>query len=140
VKYPDGNYDSEGLVVDPSTKDLYLFTKQSRTRMYRYPNAATARGNTFTLEFVVKLPIRTVTGADLSPDGNSLILTNYHHGYSYTKPAGQSWISYLKDNKNSYCKLSIRKRGGMEAVALSADGVWTSNECNKCNIHFFPRK
>jgi len=141
VRYPkDENYDSEGIVVDPSTKDLYLFTKQSKSRVYRYPNVATAQGGPeFELEFVAELPIKVVTAADLSPDGNSLVLTNYDYGYSYTKPAGESWKSYLQSNAGSYCRLDIKKRGGMEAVAVSEDGIWTSNECNKCDINFFPR-
>ena len=37
VAYPDRNYDSEGMVVDPDTLDIILFTKHSTSDVFRVP-------------------------------------------------------------------------------------------------------
>ena len=40
VSYPDENYDSEALVIDPITLDIILFTKHSTSDVFRVPEGS----------------------------------------------------------------------------------------------------
>ena len=40
VEYPDRNYDCEGMVVDPDTLDIILFTKHSTSDVFRVPSGS----------------------------------------------------------------------------------------------------
>merc|ERR1712013_168042 len=64
----------------------------------------------------------TVTGADISPSGNTLAITNLWEGFSYTKPDGMSWKDYLKDNAYSYCSLKLQAMQQIEAIAVTEEG------------------
>ena len=38
VAYPDRNYDSEAIVIDPDTLDILLFTKHTTSDVFRVPS------------------------------------------------------------------------------------------------------
>jgi hypothetical protein len=66
ARYPDGPHDAEGLFI--SGDELFIVTKDSTAGVYRFPQPLDA-GAEMTLERVAELPLRRVTGADVSADG-----------------------------------------------------------------------
>ena len=138
--YPDYNHDCEGVAVDPNTHDIYFFTKDwdhHRSEVYRYPWSLREKGKSMTLEHITTLPLLTVTGADISPSGNTLAITNLWEGFSYTKPDGMDWADYLKNNQNSFCSLKLNQMEQMEAIAVTEEGYWSTSECHRCPIWFY---
>jgi hypothetical protein len=84
LQYPSGadapsHKDSEALFVD-ANGDIYLVTKRIYpNKLYRAPFPQST-SSTVTLEYVATLPtgagLQWITGADCSPDGRWLIVTN----------------------------------------------------------------
>ena len=138
--YPDESRDCEGVAVDPDTNDIYFFSKHwhnHQSEVYRYPWSLRQEGKSMKLEYITTLPLLTVTGADISPSGNTLAITNLWEGFSYTKPDGMSWKDYLKDNAYSYCSLKLQAMQQIEAIAVTEEGYYSTSECSKCPIWYY---
>jgi len=142
VRYPDFSYDSEALTVDQATGDIFMFTKDrenSISEVYRYPFPQSEAKNPFTLEHVATLPLFWITGGDISPDGNTLALTNKQEAFSFTKPEGMSWPEFLVNNPEP-CNLQVEEEVQREAIAVTQEGYWTTSECKKhppCPLWFY---
>lgn len=132
--YPDGKRDAESLLVDPLTKDIYVLSKrEDKIGIYRaaYPQSTS---EIITLEKLGTIPFYNTTAADISADGNEILLKTYgeirywqREGRSvadtllsssqpvkYTpEPQGES-IAFTKDGKGFFT-LS-EKRNGVEPV------------------------
>ena len=118
VKYPDHGYDCEAMAVDPSNQDILLFTKnhyERQSKVFKVPHGA---GDLKTLEYITTLPYKLVTGADISPSGNTLALTSYGEGWTWHKESGVSWANFLK-SKPTPCRLSLRREVQREAIAIN---------------------
>lgn len=75
LRYPDGSYDAETLMVDPLTADVWIATKQSiSTRLYRINLNAATNGQTLNLQFVRTVPFSLPSAGDISPDGTLIVL------------------------------------------------------------------
>ena len=89
--YPNGPHDAESLFVDPLTKDIYIISKRDSTKyVYRaaYPQSTT---DPTQMELVISLSnANWITGADISPDGDEIIMRSYaaNSGLMYIRPAG----------------------------------------------------
>jgi len=107
---------------------------------FTYPMSKREAGKSLTLEYITTLPMKYVTGADISPTGNTLAITNLAEGYSYTKTAGVSWGDFLKGYGSYFCTLRINYLPQMEAIAVTEDGYWSTTEnCDYCPIWYYPR-
>ena len=147
--YPDGKRDAESLLVDPLTKDLYVLSKrEDKIGIYlaAYPQSTT---EVITLEKLGAIPFHNTVAADISADGNEILLKTYgeirywqrkgrsvadtllsaSRSVEYTpEPQGES-IAFTKDGKGFFT-LS-EKRNGVEPVLYyfnraSAKGEVTS--------------
>lgn len=129
--YPGGAVNAESLLLDPSTKDLFIATKQvGKSTLYvaRYPQSSTAPT---VLKPLASLPFDLLTAGDISTDGNEILLRN----------TGQIW--YWKRNANeSVDKAILRKPQDApyarnehqgEALCFAADGTgyFTTSETKK---------
>lgn len=95
LRYPDGARDAEALLVDPLSGDLFLFTKaDGSSRVYRAPAASIASPTgTITLSFLRTISIpsgQRVTAADISPDGNWILLRGLSFARLWRRDAGQT--------------------------------------------------
>ena len=126
--WPDISYNCEALAVDPITGDMLLFTKNSPSGgsdIYKFPIGNP--GELYVLEYVGQIPHRKVTGADISPDGNTLALACYSEGWSYSLPSNQTWVEYLAaDPTPCFLKLAIENQ--REAITVTESAYWTTSE------------
>lgn len=84
LRYPDGSHDSEALMVDRGTGDLYLIAKHllgGSAGIYRAPGGLAA-GSTTVLTLVGDLKLgfglqNAVTAADISRDGGTIGVRTY---------------------------------------------------------------
>jgi len=145
VRYEGFSYDCEALAVDESTGDLFMFTKDREndiSEVYRYPFPQSVENNPFILEHVASLPLFWITGADISPDGRTLVLTNKQEAFKYSKTEdGVSWAEFLVNNPEPTCILNLNEEEQREAIAITEEGIWTTSECKDdppCPLWFYP--
>lgn len=83
LKYPDGKYDAETLLIHPLTGSLYIITKVrgAAARVYKLKAPAPKSGAStlsFVREFRFPNPfLGFVTGGDISPDGHRVVISDY---------------------------------------------------------------
>ena len=93
-------------------------------------------------EHVATLPLFWITGADISPDGRTLVLTNKQEAFQYSKTEdGLSWTEFLLNNPEPTCILNLNEEEQREAIAITEEGIWTTSECKDdppCPLWFYP--
>jgi hypothetical protein len=91
LTYPDGPWDSEAMVVDPLSGDLFLLTKQTNSsRIYRATRAELNSGSPVALTFMREITFQKVSGADVSADGLLIALRRQNKGGLWVRTASQS--------------------------------------------------
>ncbi|HTJ50473.1 MAG TPA: hypothetical protein VL443_13525 [Cyclobacteriaceae bacterium] len=140
-QYPDGNKNAEAVMIDPSTKDIYVISKEDQATIYvaRYPQSVNTK---ITLTIVGKLPISTVTAADISPDGNEILIKNYQQVFYWKKKDNES-ISQLLKQKPVRLAYSPEPKGESICWATDGSGYFTTSEIvdnAPAEIFFFKRK
>ncbi|MEM7232459.1 MAG: IPT/TIG domain-containing protein [Planctomycetota bacterium] len=89
-KYPDGNFDCEAMVVDPDSGMIYLITKRSsKPSVYRFAHVRTGEAQQTILRLGDFPSSDLVTAADITADGQRLIVRNYSEIYEYTRAPNQ---------------------------------------------------
>jgi hypothetical protein len=136
--YPDGPHNAETLMIDPLTKDLYIISKEGKSRIYRaaYPQPTT--GIT-TLEYVGNLPWGTATGGDISPDGQMIIVRGYFAASVWLRPKeGPLWRAF----EGEECKVPLIVESQGEAICFveNGTGYFTTSENKRQPIYYFPQK
>lgn len=84
-QYPDGPHDTEAFLIDPDTKDIYLFTKrenQSQIFLLKHPYSLSLNN---IVQKVGQLSYNLIVSAALSPDQKGVAIKTYQHIYFYPK-------------------------------------------------------
>ena len=111
LRYPDGAHNAEGLMVDPSTLQVFVVTKQALgAGTYAVPVGAEP-GGTYELSRVGGAPM-FVTDAAISPDGEPTVLRTYATAVVVDGPGGPEVARY---------RLPVMPQG--ETLAFTADGT-----------------
>ena len=126
VKLEDGSRDSEAIMFDPQTKNLYLVSKrEAMVILYeiRYPFEA----DTIIAKKVATLPFSMIDAGAISPDGKEVLLRNYNDIYYWKKKANESIIELLQ---TPAIELSYDREPQGEAIAWARDstGYYTISE------------
>ena len=123
LTYPDGrSLDSETLLVDPLTLDLFIVSKEYDGPISLFVKRAPHVGEgPFELEDLGELPFEiTATGGDVSSDGTRIVIRDY-------SPTALVW------NRDGYrpleealfdlpCEIEIENEPQGEAIAFTAEG------------------
>lgn len=132
LKYPDGKYDAEALLIHPLTGDLYIITKVrgAAARVYKL-KAPAPKSGVSTLSYVGELRfpnpfVGFITGGAISPDGRRVIISDYLGACELILP-GKRGIAFDEIWKQSPLPVDIggfpgtRRQG--EAICYRADGL-----------------
>jgi hypothetical protein len=130
--YPDGPVDAEALLVDPRTGDLLVLTKELGRSHVLMAGAGELRdGARVAMREVASfdvpsprstalgLPGSLVTGADVSPDGRTVLVRTYRAILAFTRPAGKPLAAAFAGPP---CEVPQVDEPQGEAVAWSSDG------------------
>ncbi|WP_139135340.1 hypothetical protein [Roseivirga sp. 4D4] len=117
--YDDGNArDAEAIMVDPATSDIYIISKrEASVILYTLPFPQ----NTAQLDTADRLrvlPFTMVTAADISPNGNEVLIKNYLNVYHWSKSGSES-ISDLLGTTPARLSYTVEPQG--EAIAWHSD-------------------
>ena len=118
--YPDGILmDSETLMVDPWTKDIYIVTKMEKpVTIYRlqYPQSTM---DTVVAEKYGTLPFAYAVAGDISPDGKEILIKTYNEVYLWSR---DNWESIRDALIRPPFRLKYIPEPQGEAVAFALDG------------------
>lgn len=126
LRYPDGKYDAETLLVHPATGNLYIITKAmlKNAVVYEAP-APLVAGKVITMHRIGELRIPSLmggvlTGGSISPDGRRVAVCDYIQGYEIVLPASSKDFDDIWKQKITGFNLGQREQG--EAITYRADG------------------
>ncbi len=98
LRYPDGAHDAEALLVDSTTGDLVIVTKEDRRA-----GAYVARAASFNdqdghalLEVLADLAVEQVSAGDISSDGRRVLLRNEEQGWLWERTPGEPLAAALQ--------------------------------------------
>lgn len=137
--YPDGNHDCEALLVHPKTGEVFVVTKDAATDagIYKFPQPLVP-STAVTLQKVGTAKDtqgKQITGGDVSPCGDRVLLRAYFGLLEYTFPPAGSLASALATTpKNAPMALELQS----EAIAYRADGLgyFTAPEGSSATLSF----
>lgn len=128
LKYPDGKYNAETLLVHPFTGDLYIVTKAAGEAAGVYEAKAplattgvTALARISDLRFPNALG-GVITGGCISPDARRIILCDYIEAFELTLPEKPD-VAFDTIWKQPLTSVDVGARQQGEAVCYRADGM-----------------
>jgi hypothetical protein len=89
LTYPDGAKDAEALMVDSVSGDLFIFSKESPTRIYTASKSLLDTNDSFGLTFLKTLNFAVPNAADISPSGNEIVLRHENFARLWLRAFGQ---------------------------------------------------
>ncbi|WP_276368524.1 hypothetical protein [Chryseolinea sp. H1M3-3] len=138
----DEQKDTEALILDPKTKNLYIISKREEpVYLYelKYPYSS---NDTVTALKLISLPFTKIVGADLSADGRELLMKNYSHVFYWNSSIAKPLNDLLKDPPKSV-PYEIEPQGESITWATDGSGFYTLSEVNKNKksyLYFYKRR
>ena len=121
LRYPDGPFNAEALMVDPTTGDLFIATKSTNScRIYRASRAQLDGGGSINLSFVREIGFFKVSGGDISFDGRLVTLRRGGTVWMWTRSASQTVGDALGGTGKS---VPVATEENGEAIAFHATGL-----------------
>ena len=121
--YPDGDYDAEGLMVDPLTADVFVITKSSSSaRVYR-ANLNTSPTEPVTMQFVRSVNFGVVSDANISADGTQIIFRRENFAMLWSRCDGESIGAALARDGASVPVVGPPTEPNGEGIAFLNDGT-----------------
>ncbi len=138
----DGLRDTEALMLDATSKELFIFSKrEDSVRLYQIPFEF-ASGDTVMAERKIILPLTRIVAADISADGTEVLIKNYDYIYYWKRSENQTIAALLQSKPN---QLSYNREPQGESIAWQLDGAgfYTLSETMKNyrgRLLFYERK
>jgi hypothetical protein len=139
---PGERKDTEALIIDPSTRDLFIFSKREEpVYIYQLPFPQETRDTTTAIELGLVRLTQIVAG-DISADGNEILLKNYNHIY-YWKNSSNKPLAELLQEEPLEIPYDVEPQGESIGWARDGSGFFTISEKNKGKksfLYFYKRE
>ncbi len=138
----DAVKDSETLLIDPTSKNLYVVSKREEPVYVYELKFPQSTDEIITAEKTASIPFATIVGGDISPDGTELLLKNYTQVFYWKASSSKSLLDILKSEPHQI-SYEIEPQG--ESIVWSRDqsGFYTISEVVKDKssyLYFYKRK
>jgi len=118
LKLPDGKRDSETILIDPFTHDLFLISKrEDSVGVYTTPYPFSK--DTIVLRKVMVLPFTRIVAGSISSEGTEILLKDYEKVYYWKRSKAESLCDAFKKKP---VELPYEREPRGEAIAWSLDG------------------
>ncbi len=138
--YPDGSFDSETLLVDPLTSDVWVVTKESGVaRFYRANLNAVPDDGTVLMEFVTSVPFHQASSGDISADGTQIVLRRENAAALWLRCDGEPLNDALSRASQNIPVIGPPTEPNGEGLGFLRDGTGyvTISEGSNAPIYFF---
>jgi len=128
IRMSDGKRDTETMMIDPLSKDLYLISKrEDSVRLYRVPQPFTKE--IMTAQKIAVIPFFKIVAGSFSADGLEILLKDYDHVYYWKRTKDEPLESVLLRKPE---QLPYQREAQGEAItwALDGSGYYTLSETN----------
>ena len=116
---PDKRKDTEALLINPATKDLYVISKREKpVYVYelKYPYS---EKDTLTASKLSALPFSLIVAGDFSADGSEILIKNYKSIYYWKAPSQKSVVDIFTEPAT---ELPYEAEPQGEAITWARDG------------------
>jgi hypothetical protein len=141
-KLEDKRKDTETLLIDAKTKNLYVVSKREEP-VYLYELKYPFKINeTLTAKKILSLPLTKIVGGDISEDGKEIVMKNYDNVYYWSTTTEKSTTELLLE-KPKEVPYEVEPQGESITWALDGSGFYTLSEQNKKKktfLYFYKRK
>lgn len=129
LKMPDGPRDTEAMLIDPGTGDLYLVSKREQA-VGLYLAAYPFSKDTITLRKLMTMPYTKIVGGNISADGNEVLLKDYDNIY-YWRRQPREPLQDLFARPPLHLSYDREPQGEAIAWSLEGDRFFTLSEGSK---------
>jgi len=137
--YPGAPKNCEAFIVDPVTHGVYVFSKElSETRVYYSDKFSLSHDRTDTLELIGTLPLTMIVAADISDDGNEILMKSYHKIYYWKKEPGASLRETLFQTPQTLPYKPVEPEG--ESICWYNKNYLTLSEKNNAVLYEYQRR
>ncbi|MEO5976000.1 MAG: hypothetical protein ABIS36_14820 [Chryseolinea sp.] len=138
----DSKRDTEALLIDRKTKDLYIISKWSDpVYIYRIPYPYSTSDTTVAAQ-IGSLAYSKIVAGDISKDGRDILLKNYSHIYLWHRDGTKSIVETLQ-SKPQEIPYETEPQGESITWAQDNSGFYTLSEIKKGQktyLYFYERK
>jgi hypothetical protein len=141
IQMPDGKRDTETMMIDPFTKDLYLISKREDS-VSVYKVAQPFSKEIMTAQKVATIPFKKIVAGSFSKDGLEILLKDYDHIYYWTRSKDEPFEKTLLKTPEEL-PYEIEAQGESITWALDGKGFYTLSETNAgkpAYLKFYKRK
>lgn len=137
----DAMKDTETLLIDPSSKDLYIVSKREEpVYVYELKFPQSTEG-VLTASKLASISFATIVGGDISPDGKEVLLKNYTQVFYWSNKSAESLVDILKTEPR---QIPYEKEPQGESIVWARDnrGFYTISEVvkdQKSYLYFYRR-
>ncbi|WP_031526292.1 hypothetical protein [Dyadobacter crusticola] len=142
--YPDGPRDSESMILDPVTKDIFIISKTvENTGIYRLPYPQST-SEVIVAEKVGSVPgVSTATGASISRDGSEILIRTYLNVHYWKRMEGESVGQVLTRSAFKQLRVELEPQGEGICFEATRAGFYTISErstATAVSLNFYKRK
>lgn len=128
ISMSDGRRDTEAMLIDPFSKDLYLISKrEDSVGVYKVSQPFTRE--VMTAQKVATIPFFKIVAGSISGDGLEILLKDYDHIY-YWKRAKDESLEKAMMRKPEMLLYKREAQGESITWKLDASGFYTLSETN----------
>ncbi len=139
ITLPDGKRDSETMMLDPVTSDMYLISKRE-DNVHVYYSSYPFQTDTLKMERVLTLPLTLIVAGSISPDGQQVLLKDYKHIY-FWKRAGEKTLVELLAKAPKQIPYEGEHQGEAISWNATATGFYTLSESSlvgpRANLKYY---
>ena len=119
IRLPDKIRDTETIIMDPITSDLYLVSKrEDSVRLYSVPFPFDKE--IMTAQFLVKLPFHKIVAGSISTEGSEVLLKDYEQVYYWKNSSGLALPQLLQTTPEV---LAYDREPQGESICWDRDGT-----------------
>lgn len=141
LKYEDGPRDAESLFFDPIAKKLYIISKRDLMAGIYETELPENNTDTLVLKRKTSIPYTFITSADISADGEEVLIKNLLNVYYWKRKPRESIIQLFK-REGLLQPYDAEPQGEAIAFAANGAGYYTTSERPfglSSHIYFYPR-
>jgi len=141
IQMSDGKRDTETMLIDPFTKDLYLISKrEDSVGVYKVSQPFTRE--IMMAQKIATVPYRKIVAGAFSKDGLEIILKDYDHIYYWKRSKDESLEKVILRQPE---ELPYEREAQGESItwALDGSGFYTLSETNPgkpAHLKFYKRR